>query len=123
MVLLLILLIFHIYSVHTFSSLGNMDKAIEVLEIMMLTNENPFNNFVCSSVISGCVKVNRPDLAIGFFENSAKSYALHPNVVTYTALFGAYFRLGRLNELISGVEKDGVEYLMLCFIYTCWMYI
>ncbi|KAK1366217.1 pentatricopeptide repeat-containing protein, mitochondrial [Heracleum sosnowskyi] len=100
--------------------MGNMDKAIEVLEMMMLTNENPFNNFVCSSVISGFVKVNKPDLAIGFFENAVKTYALHPNVVTYTALFGAYYRLGRLNELISGVEKDGVEFDVV--FYTCWMY-
>lgn len=105
---------------HTFSSMGNMDKAIEVLEMMMLTLENPFNNFVCSSVISGFVKVNKPDLAIGFFENAVKSYDLHPNVVTYTALFGAYYRLGRLNELVSGIEKDGFEFDVV--FYTCWMY-
>ncbi|KAL8095437.1 pentatricopeptide repeat-containing protein At5g57250, mitochondrial [Apium graveolens] len=106
--------------IHTFSLMGNMDKAIEVLEMMMLNNENPFDNFVCSSVISGFVKVNKPDLAIGFFENAVKSYALHPNVVTCTAVFGAYYRLGRLNELISCVEKDGLGFDVV--FYTCWMY-
>ncbi|WOH06499.1 hypothetical protein DCAR_0625927 [Daucus carota subsp. sativus] len=106
--------------IHTFSSMGNLDKAIEVLEMMMMKHENPFNNFVCSSVISGFVKVNKPDLAIGFFENAVKSYGLSPNIATYTALFGAYYRLGRLNELVSCVEKDGLEVDVV--FYTCWMY-
>ncbi|KAG7942118.1 hypothetical protein I3843_16G083400 [Carya illinoinensis] len=109
--------------IHTFSSQGNMGKAIEVLELM--TDEivsYPFGNFVCSSVISGFCKIGKPELAMGFFENSVSSGALRPNEVTYTAIAGALCKLGRVNEIcdwVCGMEMEGLEFDVV--FYSCWI--
>lgn len=98
--------------IHKLSSQGNMGKAIEVLELMADENVRyPFDNFVCSSVISGFCKIGKPELALGFFENATTSGTLQPNVVTYTALVGALCKLGRVDEvcdLVCRMEKEGL---------------
>ncbi|PSS01323.1 Pentatricopeptide repeat-containing protein [Actinidia chinensis var. chinensis] len=100
--------------VHSFSSQGKMDRAIEVLE--MMTGDKikyPFDNFVCSSLISGFCRIGKPELAVSFYENAESSGYLRPNVVTYTALVSAYCRLGRFEEvcsLVSRMEKEGLDF-------------
>ncbi|KAF7838004.1 pentatricopeptide repeat-containing protein [Senna tora] len=98
--------------IHKLSFQGNMGKAIEVLELMADDKvKYPFDNFVCSSVISGFCKIGKPELALGFFENAAISGALQPNIVTYTALVSALCKLGRVDEvcdLVCRMEKEGV---------------
>lgn len=109
--------------IHRFSCQGNMGKAIEVLELM--TDEKvryPFDNFVCSSVISGFCKIGKPELAVGFFENAMSSGALRPNVVTYTALVSALGKLGRVNEvgdLVCKMEKEGLPFDVV--FYSSWI--
>lgn len=109
--------------IYGFSSQGDMGKAIEVLELM--TDENvryPFDNFVCSSVISGFCKIGKPELAVGFFENAMSSGALRPNMVTYTALVGALCKLGRVNEvddLVCRIEKEGLAFDVV--FYSSWI--
>ncbi|KAL2503215.1 Pentatricopeptide repeat-containing protein [Forsythia ovata] len=77
--------------IYSFSSIGKLDRVVEVLELMSDEKlKYPFDNFVCSSVISGFVRIGKPELAVGFFENAVKSGSLKPNVVTCTALVGAY---------------------------------
>ena len=54
-----------------------MDRAIEVLEMMTDEKINyPFDNFVCSKVISGFIKIGKPELAVGFYDNATESAAL-----------------------------------------------
>ncbi|KAI4344449.1 hypothetical protein L6164_011676 [Bauhinia variegata] len=100
--------------IRKFSSQGNMCKAIEVLELMADDQvKYPFDNFVCSSVISGFCRIGKPELAFGFFQNAPSSGALRPNVETYTALVGALCKLGRVNEvcnLFSKMEKEGLVF-------------
>ncbi|KAB1204282.1 hypothetical protein CJ030_MR8G020399 [Morella rubra] len=109
--------------IHTFSSQGSMGKAIEVLELM--TDEKvsyPFDNFVCSTVISGFGKIGKAELALGFFENAVSSGALQPNVVTYTALVSALCKLGRMNEvsdLFCRMEKEGLAFDVA--FYSSWI--
>ncbi|CAL5376702.1 unnamed protein product [Camellia sinensis] len=110
--------------IQSFSSQGKMDRAIEVLE--MMTDDRikyPFDNFVCSSVISGFCRIGKPELAVGFYDNAENSGALRPNVVTYTTLVSAYCRLGRLEEvcnLVSMMEKDGLAFDVV--FYSCWIH-
>lgn len=110
--------------IHTFSSQGKMDRAIEVLEMMTDEKINyPFDNFVCSKVISGFIKIGKPELAVGFCDNAIESAALRPNVVTYTALLSAYCRLGRIeevHELVSRIENNGLACDVV--FYSCWIY-
>ncbi|KAM3688240.1 hypothetical protein ACJW31_10G136000 [Castanea mollissima] len=108
-----------------FSSEGNMGRAIEVLELM--TDENvryPFDNFVCTSLVSGFCKIGKPELAVGFFENAVSSGALRPNVVTYTALVSALCKLGRVNEvgdLVYRMEKEGLGMAFDVVFYSSWI--
>lgn len=113
-------------SSYTFSSLicclssqGKMDEVIQVIELMNNEkNKYPFDNFVCSCVISGFLSVGKAELAVKFFENAVSLGYLKPNVVTYTGLLSAYSRLGRINEVsdlvarmqIYGLELDVVFY-------------
>ncbi|XP_071729697.1 pentatricopeptide repeat-containing protein At5g57250, mitochondrial [Rutidosis leptorrhynchoides] len=100
--------------ISAFCKQGKMDRAIEVLEVM--TDERfkyPFDNFVVSSVISGFVNIGRYELAIGFYENTAKSDAFKMNIVSYTCLLSAYCRLEqfeKVSELVNRIEKDGLVY-------------
>ncbi|XP_048333095.2 pentatricopeptide repeat-containing protein At5g57250, mitochondrial [Ziziphus jujuba] len=109
--------------IHRLCSQGDMSKVIEVLELM--TDERvkyPFNNFVCSLVISGFCKIGKPELAVGFFENAISSGAIRSNVVTYTALVGALCKSGRVSEvngLVRRMEKEGVAFDAV--FYSSWI--
>ncbi|KAJ1378223.1 Tetratricopeptide-like helical domain superfamily [Sesbania bispinosa] len=109
--------------IHKLSSLGHMGKAIEVLELMAEHRiEYPFDDFICSSVISGFCRIGKPELALGFFQNATRSGAWRPNVVTCTALVGALCKLGRVDEvcgLVSGMEKDGLALDVV--LYSAWV--
>ncbi|XP_031266344.1 pentatricopeptide repeat-containing protein At5g57250, mitochondrial [Pistacia vera] len=110
--------------IYSFSYLGYMNRAVEVLELM--TDQNvkyPFDNFVCSSVISGFCKIGKPELAIGFFENATGLGALRPNVVSFTALLSALCMLGRVNEvndLVIRMENEGLIFDVI--FYSSWIY-
>ncbi|KAL4564372.1 hypothetical protein LXL04_028433 [Taraxacum kok-saghyz] len=99
--------------ISSFSRQGKMDRAIEVLEVM--TDEKfkyPFDNFVFSTVISGFINAGNPELAVGFYQNAAKSTALQMNIVTYTCLLSAYCRLKifkEVSELLNSIKKDGLS--------------
>lgn len=109
--------------IHGFSSQGKMDRAIEVLELMTDGKfRYPFDNFVCSSIISGFCKIGKPELAVGFFENAESWGALQPNIVTYTALVNALCELGRVNEvsdLVSRIEKERLKFDVV--FYSSWI--
>ncbi|XVE98835.1 hypothetical protein REPUB_Repub03eG0142900 [Reevesia pubescens] len=109
--------------IHCFISQGNVDRAIEVLELMTGDKVRyPFDNFVCSSVIAGFCKIGKPELALGFFKNAINSGALTPNVVTYTALLTTFTMLGRFNEacdLVSRMEKEGLALDVI--LYSSWI--
>ncbi|GAV84253.1 PPR domain-containing protein/PPR_1 domain-containing protein/PPR_2 domain-containing protein [Cephalotus follicularis] len=109
--------------IHCFCSQGNMSRAIEVLELMIDEKVRyPFDNFVCSSVISGFCKIGKPELALGFFENAMNSGALRPNVVTYTALVSALCMLGRVNEVADLAIRMEKEKLALDVVfYSSWV--
>ncbi|CAN4122794.1 unnamed protein product [Withania somnifera] len=110
--------------IYSFSSQGKMDEAIQVLELM--TNEKnkyPFDNFVCSCVISGFLSVGKADLAIEFFEKAVNLGCLKPNVVTFTGLVSAYCRLGRIQEvcdLVARMRVYGLEFDVV--FYSNWIY-
>ncbi|XP_044472263.1 pentatricopeptide repeat-containing protein At5g57250, mitochondrial [Mangifera indica] len=110
--------------IYSFSSSGNMNRAVEVLELMADENvKYPFDNFVCSSVISGFCKIGKPEFAIGFFEKATGLGALRPNVVSYTALVSALCKLGRVNEvndLVSRMENEGLIFDVIFF--SSWIY-
>ncbi|KAL2481835.1 Pentatricopeptide repeat-containing protein [Abeliophyllum distichum] len=83
----------------------------------------PFDNFVCSSVISGFVRIGKPEIAVGFFENAVKSGSLKPNVVTCTALVGAYCKLSRTDDvfdLVTWMENNGLAFDVI--FYSNWIY-
>ncbi|KAF9616685.1 hypothetical protein IFM89_031549 [Coptis chinensis] len=110
--------------VHSFSCYGNMDRVIEVLELMSGENfRYPFDNFVCSSVISGFCKIGKPELALGFYDNVEKSGVLRcPNVVTYTAIVSALCKEGRVKEvceLVHKMENEGV--VLDAVFYSSWI--
>ncbi|XP_016706971.2 pentatricopeptide repeat-containing protein At5g57250, mitochondrial-like, partial [Gossypium hirsutum] len=109
--------------IHGFVSQGNMDRAIEVLELMTGDNVRyPFDNFVCSSVIVGFCKIGKPEVAVRFFENCMNSGALKPNVVTYTALLSSFNLLGKFDEgceLVYSMKKEGLA--LDAILYSCWI--
>lgn len=109
--------------IHSFSSLGMMGRAIEVLELMNHENvKYPFGNFVCSSVISGFCKIGKPEIGIDFFYNARNSGVLRPNLVCYTALVDALCRSGRVDEvcnLVNEMQKVGIRFDVVFF--TCWI--
>lgn len=109
--------------VYSFCSQGNMSRAVEVLELMSDENvKYPFDNFVCSSLVSGFCKIGKPELAIGFFENAISLGALKPNVVSYTSLVSALCMLGRVNEvneLFVRMESEGLKFDVI--FYSCWI--
>ncbi|CAA2938164.1 pentatricopeptide repeat-containing At5g57250, mitochondrial [Olea europaea subsp. europaea] len=110
--------------IYSFSSIGKLDRVVEVLELMSDEKLNyPFNNFVSSSVISGFVRIGKPELAVGFFENAVKSGSLKPNVVTCTALMSAYCKLRRIDDvlnLVTWMENNGLAFDVE--FYSNWIY-
>lgn len=108
--------------IYSFSSIGRLDRVVEVLELMSEL-KYPFDNFVSSSVISGFVRIGKPELAVGFFENAVKSGSLKPNVVTCTALMGAYCKLSRTDDvlnLVTWMENNGLAFDVV--FYSNWIY-
>ncbi|KAK6942009.1 Pentatricopeptide repeat [Dillenia turbinata] len=109
--------------VHSFSRLGMMGRVVEVLELMKDDKiKYPFDNFVCSSVISGFCKIGRPELALEFYEHAVSSDALKPNLVTYTALVSVLCKLGKRKEasdLVSRMENEGLRLDVL--LYSTWV--
>ncbi|KAA0031742.1 hypothetical protein IC582_011260 [Cucumis melo] len=109
--------------IHKFCSLGMMDKAVEILELMSDENVNyPFDNFVCSSVISGFCNIGKPELALKFFENAKTLGNLKPNLVSYTAVIGALCKLHRVNQvsdLVCEMEKESLAFDVV--FYSCWI--
>ncbi|ESQ42677.1 hypothetical protein EUTSA_v10012580mg [Eutrema salsugineum] len=110
--------------IYRFVAKGEMDKAIEVLEMMTNKIVNyPFDNFVSSAVISGFCKIGKPELALGFFETAVESGALVPNLVTYTTIVSALCQLGKVDEvrdLVRRLEDEGFE--LDCVFYSNWIH-
>lgn len=110
--------------INRFVAKGEMDNALEVLEMMTNKNVNyPFDNFVCSAVISGFCRIGKPELALGFFESAVDSGVLVPNLVTYTTLVSALFQLGKVDEvkdLFRRLEDEGFEFD--CVFYSNWIH-
>ncbi|KAL0315980.1 UNVERIFIED_CONTAM: Pentatricopeptide repeat-containing protein, mitochondrial [Sesamum radiatum] len=80
--------------VFSFSKMGKMDRVIDLLELMSDDKfKYPFDNYVCSSVISGFVRIGEPELAVGFYETAVKLGSLTPNTVTCTSVLTAYCKL------------------------------
>nr|KYP62288.1 hypothetical protein KK1_016815 [Cajanus cajan] len=108
--------------VHGLSSKGLMGRAIEVLELMGDDGVNyPFDDFVCSSVISGFCRVGKPELGLGFFKNVTECGGLRPNVVTCTALVGALCKMGKVGEvcgLVQWMEREGLGLDVV--LYSAW---
>lgn len=109
--------------IHKFISLGFMDRTVEILELMSDRDVNyPFDNFICSSVISGFCNIGKPELALKFFENAKTLGNLKPNVVTYTTLVSALCKLGRVNEVrdfVCKMEKENLAFDVV--FYSCWI--
>lgn len=110
--------------IYSFSSLGKMDRVIQVLELMACEKcKYPIDNHLCSSVISGFVRIGKPELGISFFEDAVKSSALKPDLYTYTALMSAYIRLGRFEEIdrmVCRMENNGLKFNGA--FYNNWIY-
>ncbi|PKU87418.1 pentatricopeptide repeat-containing protein At5g57250, mitochondrial [Dendrobium catenatum] len=107
----------------SFSAQGRMERAIEVLEIM--TSEEigyPFDNFVCSSIISGFSRIGKSDFGLGFYERVQKSRNFQPNLMTYTAVVDALCREGRIAEasgIVQKMENDGI--VLDAVLYSSWV--
>lgn len=104
--------------------LGHVSKAIQVLELMAEhRKEYPFDDFVCSSVISAFCRVGKPELSLWFFDNVARSRgAWRPNLVTCTAIVNALCKLGRVHEvydLVRRMEEDGLGLDVV--LYSVWV--
>ncbi|WZZ21465.1 hypothetical protein YC2023_122852 [Brassica napus] len=112
--------------IHRFVARGEMEKAVEVLEMMTMTTSEDVN-FVSSAVVSRFCRIGKPELALGFFETAVKSEALSPSVVTYTTIVTALCQLGRVDEVRGLVrrleeeeEEDGFEFD--CVFYSNWIH-
>ncbi|QCE13461.1 structure-specific endonuclease subunit SLX1 [Vigna unguiculata] len=110
------------FIVHELSSKGLMGMAVEVLELMAEDGVRyPFDDFVCSSVISGFCRVGKPELGVDFFKRVTDFGGFRPNVVTCTALVGALCKMGRVGEvcdLVQWMEKEGLGLDVV--LYSAW---
>ncbi|XP_010443404.1 PREDICTED: pentatricopeptide repeat-containing protein At5g57250, mitochondrial-like [Camelina sativa] len=110
--------------IHRFVVKGEMDNALEVVEMMTNKKVNyPFDNFVCSAVVSGFVRIGKPELALGFYESAVGSGVLVPNLVTYTTVVSALCQLGKVDEvrdLVRRLEDEGFEFD--CVFYSNWIH-
>ncbi|XP_073154904.1 pentatricopeptide repeat-containing protein At5g57250, mitochondrial [Henckelia pumila] len=110
--------------IYCFNSTGKMDRVIEVVELMADDKfKYPFDNFVCSSVISGFVRIGEPGLAVEFYENAVKYASLKPNTVTCTSVLTAYCSLGKvdkISELVSWMESNELAFDVV--FYSNWIY-
>ncbi|WVZ18810.1 hypothetical protein V8G54_006132 [Vigna mungo] len=110
------------FIVHELSSKGLMGMAVEVLELMAEDGVRyPFDDFVCSSVISGFCRVGKPELGVDFFKRVTDCGGFRPNVVTCTALVVALCKMGRVGEvcgLVQWMEKEGLALDVV--LYSAW---
>ncbi|XP_078438751.1 pentatricopeptide repeat (PPR) superfamily protein [Wolffia australiana] len=104
-----------------FSSRGRMDRALEVVDFMNSEEVGyPVDNYISSSVVSGFVKLGKPELGLNFFKNLIKDQVLVPNLVTYTAVLDALLKSGNIkeaSEMVQRMEDEGVP--RDCFFYAC----
>ncbi|KAL8505307.1 hypothetical protein ACS0TY_016519 [Phlomoides rotata] len=107
-----------------FSKMGKMDKVIDLLELMSDDKfKYPFDNYVCSSVISGFLRIGEPELAVGFYETTMKSGSFTPNTVTCTNLLTAYCKLRDINKvshLVAWMENNELAFDVV--FYSNWIY-
>ncbi|KAL7133756.1 hypothetical protein ABFS83_12G161200 [Erythranthe nasuta] len=107
-----------------FSKMGKMDRVIDLLELMSDDKfKYPFDNYVCSSVISGFSRIGEPELAVGFYETAVKSGSLMPNSVTCTAILTAYCKLRnveKVSELVAWMGKNDLAFDVV--FYSNWAY-
>ncbi|PIN01437.1 hypothetical protein CDL12_26053 [Handroanthus impetiginosus] len=107
-----------------FSRMGKMDRVIDLLELMSDDRlKYPFDNYVCSSVISGFVRIGEPELAVGFYETAVKLGSLMPNTVTCTALLTAHCKLrnvDKVSDLIAWMENNMLAFDVV--FYSNWIY-
>nr|ABD28636.1 Tetratricopeptide-like helical [Medicago truncatula] len=103
-----------------FCNVGHVGKAIEVVELMNeYRKDYPFDDFVCSSVVSAFSRAGKPELSLWFFDNFMGS---RPNLVTYTAVVNALCKLGRVDEvcgLVRKMEEDGLDLDVV--LYSVWV--
>ncbi|XP_011077715.1 pentatricopeptide repeat-containing protein At5g57250, mitochondrial [Sesamum indicum] len=108
----------------SFSKMGKMDRVIDLLELMSDDKfKYPFDNYVCSSVISGFVRIGEPELAVGFYETAVKSGSLKPNTVTCTSVLTAYCKLRNMDkvyDLVSWMENNELAFDVV--FYSNWVY-
>ncbi|XP_042039352.1 pentatricopeptide repeat-containing protein At5g57250, mitochondrial-like [Salvia splendens] len=107
-----------------FSRMGKMDRVIDLLEVMSGDKfKFPFDNYVCSSVILGFVRIGESEHAVGFYETALKSGSLTPNAVTCTTVLSAYCKLRDVNNvshLVTWMESNKLP-LDVVF-YSTWMH-
>ncbi|KAK6152175.1 hypothetical protein DH2020_014810 [Rehmannia glutinosa] len=107
-----------------FSQMGKMARVIDLLELMSDDKlKYPFDNYVCSSVISGFVRIGEPELAVGFYETAVKSGSLTPNTVTCTTVLTAYCKLGhidKVSDLVAWMENNELAFDVV--FYSNWIY-
>ncbi|KAH6807559.1 hypothetical protein C2S51_028667 [Perilla frutescens var. frutescens] len=104
--------------------MGKMDRVIDLLELMSDDKfKYPFNNYVCSSVIFGFMRIGEPELAVGFYETAVKSDSLMPNVITCTTVLSAYCKLrdvDNVSQLVTWMENNKLAFDVV--FYSEWMY-
>ncbi|KAI3447323.1 hypothetical protein Pfo_003988 [Paulownia fortunei] len=107
-----------------FSTMGKMDRVINLLELMSDDKlKYPFDNYVCSAVISGFVRIGEPELAVGFYEAAVKSGSLTPNTVTCTTVVTAYSKLrnmDKVSDLVAWMENNKLVFDVV--FYSNWVY-
>lgn len=107
-----------------FSRAGKMDRVIDLLEFMSDDKiKYPFDNFVCSSVIQGFMRIGEPELAVRFYETALKSGTLTPNAVTCTTVLSAYYKLRdvhSVSHLVTWMEKYKLAFDVV--FYSTWMH-
>lgn len=104
--------------------MGKMDRVIDLLELMSHDKfKYPFDNYVCTSVISGFLRIGEPELAVGFYQTAIKSSSFTPNTVTCTTLLTAYCRLRDVNNvshLVAWMENNELAFDVV--FYSNWIY-
>lgn len=107
-----------------FSRMGKMDRVIDLLELMSDDKfKYSFDNYVCSSVIFGFMRIGEPEHAVGFYETAVKSGYLTPNAVTCTAILSAYYNLrdvDSVSHLATWMQNNNLVFDVV--FYSNWMY-
>lgn len=109
--------------VSKFTSFGNMQRAVEVLEVMRNDYFGyPIDDFVCSMIISGCCQIGKPELGLRFYEKIRKVNGFSANLVSYTAVIYALCQQNKIYEacgIVKAMEEKGIvldEVLYSCLV-------